>query len=49
MCEYISSRGVYHILNGHMTQFPVLYDYMEQGRAQQAKTHRKFKKNRGCQ
>jgi hypothetical protein len=29
MCEYILPRGVYHIRNGHMAQFPVLCDYIE--------------------
>jgi hypothetical protein len=33
MSEYISPRVVYHTPNGHMTQFPVLCDYLEQGRA----------------
>jgi hypothetical protein len=48
MCEYISPHGVYHITDGHIAQFPALCDYIEQGRAQQAETHKKFKKNCGC-
>jgi hypothetical protein len=34
MHEYISPRGKFHILDGHMTQFPALCDYIQQGRAQ---------------
>jgi hypothetical protein len=44
MREYISLRGRFHIPNGHMAQFPALCDYIQQGRAQQAETHNKFKK-----
>jgi hypothetical protein len=29
MHEYISSRGVFHIPNDHMAQFPALCDYIE--------------------
>jgi hypothetical protein len=42
MSEYISPRVVYHTPNGHMTQFPMLCDYLEQGRAKQLETHRKY-------
>jgi hypothetical protein len=42
MSEYISPRGVYHTPDGHMAQFPALYDYIEQERAKQLETHRKF-------
>jgi hypothetical protein len=45
MCEYISSDGRFHIPDGHMAQFPALCDYIQQGRATQAETHKKFKKN----
>jgi hypothetical protein len=38
MHEYISPHGAYHVLDGHMTQFHVLCDYIEQGRAKQLKT-----------
>jgi hypothetical protein len=31
MHAYISSRGAYHVPNGHMTQFHALCDYIEQG------------------
>jgi hypothetical protein len=34
MREYISPCGRFHIPDGHMAQFPVLCDYIEQGRAQ---------------
>jgi hypothetical protein len=30
MHEYISPHGAYHAPDGHMTQFPVLCDYIEQ-------------------
>jgi hypothetical protein len=48
MREYISPHGVFHIPDGHMTQFLVLYDYILQGRAQQVKTNKKFKQIFGC-
>jgi hypothetical protein len=35
--EYISPHDVYHTPDGHMTQFPVLCDYIEQ-----RESHRKF-------
>jgi hypothetical protein len=44
MREYISLRGWFYIPDGHMAQFPMLCDYIHQGRAQQAETHKKFKK-----
>jgi hypothetical protein len=47
--EYISPRGRFHIPNGHMTQFLALCDYIEQGRAKQVETHKKFKKIFGCE
>jgi hypothetical protein len=31
MHEYISPHGVYHTPDGHMAQFPVLCDYIQQG------------------
>jgi hypothetical protein len=31
MLEYISPRVWFHILDGHMAQFPALCDYIEQG------------------
>jgi hypothetical protein len=49
MREYISPHGLYHISDGHMAQFPTLYDYILQGQAQQAETYKKFKQNYGCQ
>jgi hypothetical protein len=49
MREYISPHSVYHIPNGHMTQFPAVYDYILHGRAQQVETHKKFKQICGCQ
>jgi hypothetical protein len=49
MHKYISPRGRFHITDGHMIQFLALCDYIEQGRAQQAKTHKKFKKIYGCE
>jgi hypothetical protein len=42
MREYISPRGRFHIPNGHMAQFLALCDYIQQGRATQAETHKKF-------
>jgi hypothetical protein len=33
MREYISPHGQFHIPDGHMVQFPVLCDYIQQGRA----------------
>jgi hypothetical protein len=48
MREYISPRGRFHNLDGHVTKFPALCDYIQQGRAQQAETHKKFLKNYGC-
>jgi hypothetical protein len=48
MREYISPHGVFHIPDGHMAQFSMLCDYILQGRAQQAKTHKKFKQICGC-
>jgi hypothetical protein len=48
MREYMSLLGVFHIPNGHMAQFSALCDYMLQGRAQQAETHKKFKQICGC-
>jgi hypothetical protein len=49
MCEYISPCGRFYILDGHMARFPALCDYIEQGRAQHAETHKKFKKICGCE
>jgi hypothetical protein len=49
MREYIPLCGRFHIPDGHMVQFPALCDYIEQGRAQQAETHKKFKKICGCE
>jgi hypothetical protein len=46
--EYISSCSVYHTLDGHMAQFSMLCDYIQQGRVKQLKTHKKFKKICGC-
>jgi hypothetical protein len=46
--EYISPRGAYHTLDGHITQFPVLCDYMQQVRTKQLETHGKFKEICGC-
>jgi hypothetical protein len=43
MREYISPRGGYHTPDGHMAQFLELCDYIKQGRAQQMKTHKKFR------
>jgi hypothetical protein len=48
MREYISLRGRFHIPNGNMAQFPILCDYIQQGRATQVETHKKFKKICGC-
>jgi hypothetical protein len=48
MREYISPRGAYHVPDSHMAQFPMLCDYIEQGRAEQLETHRKFKEICGC-
>jgi hypothetical protein len=48
MREYISPHDVFHIPDGHMTQFSALYDYILQGQAQQAETHTKFKQICGC-
>jgi hypothetical protein len=31
MHHYISPCGQFHIPDGHMTQFPALYDYIDQG------------------
>jgi hypothetical protein len=42
MCEYILHRGAYHTPNGHIAQFPALFDYIQQGQAKQIETHRKF-------
>jgi hypothetical protein len=39
---------VYHVPDGHIAQFPVLCDYIEQGRAKQLETHKKFKEVCGC-
>jgi hypothetical protein len=33
MRHYISPHGWFHIPDGHMAQFPVLCDYIDQGRA----------------
>jgi hypothetical protein len=48
MHEYISPHDAYHVPDGHMAQFSVLCDYIEQGRSKQLKTHRKFKEICGC-
>jgi hypothetical protein len=48
MREYISPHGVYDIPDGHMAQFPMLCDYIVQEWAQQAETHKKYKKICGC-
>jgi hypothetical protein len=48
MHEYISPRGQFHIPDGHMAKFSALCDYIEQGQAQHAETHKKFKKLCGC-
>jgi hypothetical protein len=48
MHEYVSPRGAYHVHDGHMAQFSMLCDYIEQGRSKQLQTHRKFKKLCGC-
>jgi hypothetical protein len=34
MRHYISPLGRFYIPDGHMTQFPALCDYIDQGRAQ---------------
>jgi hypothetical protein len=31
MYEYVSPRGQFHISDGHMAQFPMLCDYIQQG------------------
>jgi hypothetical protein len=49
MRHYISTRGWFHIPDGHMTQFPTLCDYIDQGRAHQAETNKKFKQICGCE
>jgi hypothetical protein len=49
MREYISPRGAYHIPDGHMTQFPMLCYYIQQGQAQLTETHNKFRQICGCQ
>jgi hypothetical protein len=43
MHEYISLRGAYHVPDGHMAQFLVLCDYIEQARSKQLETHSTFK------
>jgi hypothetical protein len=48
MRKYISPRGRFYIPDAHMTQFPVLCDYIKQGQAKQAETHKK-KKICGCE
>jgi hypothetical protein len=48
MREYISPCGRFHISDEHMTQFPVLCDYIQPGRATQAETYKKFKKIYVC-
>jgi hypothetical protein len=47
--HYISPRGWFHIPDGHMTQFPVLCDYVDQGQAQHVETNKKFKQICGCE
>jgi hypothetical protein len=49
MREYISPHGRFYIPHGHMARFPALCDYIQQGRAQQVETHKKFKKICGCE
>jgi hypothetical protein len=48
MHEYILPHGAYHTPGGHMAQFPMLYDYIEQGQVDQLESHRKFKELCGC-
>jgi hypothetical protein len=48
MREYISPHGVYHVPDGHMTHFPALCYYIEQGRSKQLENHRKIKEICGC-
>jgi hypothetical protein len=48
MHEYILPHGAYHVPDDHMAQFPVLCNYIEQGRSKQLETHRKFKEICGC-
>jgi hypothetical protein len=48
MHEFILPRGVYHVPDGHMTQFLALCHYIEQGWSKQLETHRKFKEICGC-
>jgi hypothetical protein len=48
MRKYISPRGRFYNPDAHMTQFPVLCDYIKQGQAKQAETHKK-KKICGCE
>jgi hypothetical protein len=31
MCEYILPRGAYYTSDGHLVQFPMLCNYIEQG------------------
>jgi hypothetical protein len=49
MRHYISPRGQFHIPDGHMTLFPTLCDYIDQGRAQHVETNMKFKQICGCE
>jgi hypothetical protein len=49
MREYISLHGRFYIPDGHMARFPTLCDYIQQGRTQQTKTHKKFKKHCECE
>jgi hypothetical protein len=42
MHQYISPRGWFHIPDNHMAQFPVLCDYILEGRAQQAEMNKKI-------
>jgi hypothetical protein len=42
-CHFVMC-GRFHIPNGSMDQFPTLCDYIQQRRAQQVETHKKFKK-----
>jgi thioredoxin-related protein len=49
MHHYISLHGRFYIPGGHMAQFLALCDYIDQGRAQHAKTNKKFKQICACE